>query len=229
LSSELRKLVKRAEIRIRVEDPAAMEKPLMDLMEKYDAWPASTEIYENSRDYTIRVPSPYYNEMLGGLTGLGRVLRRWENTEDVTLRYYDLDGRLATKRELLKTYQDYLGRARNIDEILSVENRIADLQQEIDWTGTQLRNLANLIDYSTINVGISGPVSVSSYATPTLGEKLRALFGSFGDFVSSALVALTGIVIYGVPAMLVLILLFSFLFGRIGILKKIWRIAAGKK
>ena len=166
--------------------------------------------------------------MLADLAGLGRVIRRSESAEDVTLRYYDLDSRLATKRELLSTYQSYLGRARNIEEIMTVESRIADLQQEIEWTGTQLRNLANLVDYSTIDLEIVGPPSTSSYAEPTLGEKLRRLFDSFGDVASSALVALTGIVIFGIPAMLILILLFWVLFGRIGLLKKLWRLASGK-
>ncbi|MDR1802405.1 MAG: DUF4349 domain-containing protein [Treponema sp.] len=228
-TEQSRKLIKRAELRIRVENPAALEAPLSALMTKYDAWPASTGIYENSRSYSIRVPSASYDTMLAELTGLGRILRRWENAEDVTLRYYDLEGRLAVKRELLKTYQEYLGKAVNIGEIMTVESKIADLQQEIDWTGTQLRNLANLIDYSTIDLEITGPQTASSYAEPSLGEKVRELFSSFGGVVSSALVVLMGIVIYGVPAILIIILLFWLLFGKIGLIKKLWRLAAGMK
>jgi hypothetical protein len=228
-SGQTRKLVKKAELRLRVEDPEATEKPISELIEKYGAWPASAAINENSRNYSIRVPSPSFDALLAELSGLGKTLRRTETAEDVTLSYYDLEGRLATRQELLKTYQGYLGRAKNIDELMTVEGRIADLQQEIDRTGTQLRNLAGLIDYSTITLGITGPPGVSSYTKPGLGEKLGELFSSFGDVASSALVALTGIIIYGTPAVLILILLFWILFGRIGILRKLIRIAAGKK
>ena len=228
-TEQTRKLVKRADLRLRVEDPEVTEKPLSELMEKYSAWSASTGIYENSRSYSIRVPSLSYDSMLTELSSLGKTLRRTENAEDVTLRYYDLESRLATKRELLKTYQGYLAKAKNIDEIMTVESKIADLQQEIDQTGTQFRNLANLVDYSTINLEIAGPVSASSYSEPTIGEKLKELFGSFGGVASSALVLLTGVIIYGVPGILILILLFWILFGRIGLLKKLWRLVAGKK
>lgn len=224
-----RKLVKRAELRLRVEDPTETEKPLIDLIQKYNAWTASTGIYENSRNYSIRVPSPSYDAMLDELADLGRILRRTENAEDVTLRYYDLESRLATRRELLRTYQGYLIRANSIDEIMTVERHITELQYEIDQTGTQFRNLANLVDYSTINVEIVGPVNAVSYSAPTLGEKLRELFGSFGNVASSTLVVLMGIIIYGVPAVLIIILLFWVLFGRIGLLKKLWRFAAAKK
>ena len=223
-----RKLVKNAELGIRVDDPASTEKPLSDLMEKYRAWPASSVIYENSREYSIRVPSSSFDAMLTELAGLGKTLRRMESAEDVTLRYYDLESRLATKRELLKTFQGYLGRAKDIDEIMTVEKRIAELQQEIDQTGTQLRNLAGLVDYSTISLRISGPQSAYSYAEPTLWEKLKSLFGSFGNVVSTALVVLTGIVIYGVPAILIVVLLYWLLFGRVGLIKKLWRLAARK-
>ena len=224
-AEQTRKLVKRANLRLRVEDPATLEKPLADIMKKFGAWSASTGVYENSRDYSIRVPAPYYEAILVELSALGRVIRRNEHAEDVTLRYYDLEGRLATRRELLRTYQGYLGRARNIDEIMTVESRIADLQHEIDWAETQFRNLASLIDYSTIDLEIIGPPGTASLTAPSLREKMRNLFGSFGDMASSALVVLTGIVIYGIPAAIIIILLFWLLFGRIGLIKRLWRLA----
>ena len=228
-AAQARKLVKSADLRIRVEDPAATERPLEELMQKYDAWPASTGIYENSRNYVIRVPSSLYDAMLAELADLGRVLRRTENAEDHSLRYYDLESRLETRRELLRTYQSYLQRANDINEIMTVESRIADLQREIDQTGTQFQNLANLVDYSTINVEITGPPAAFSYDEPSLREKLDGLLSSFGNVASSALVLLAGIIIYGVPAILILILLFWIFFGRIGILKRVWRLAVGKK
>ena len=46
---QTRKLVKRANLRIRVEDPSAVEKPLADLMDKYGAWAAATGVYEIGR------------------------------------------------------------------------------------------------------------------------------------------------------------------------------------
>ena len=227
ITGQSRKLTKSAYLCLRVDDPAATEKPLSELMDKYGAWSASTSIYENSRNYSIRVPSGSYDALLTELAGLGRITSRTESTEDVTLRYYDLEGRLAVKRELLVTYQGYLSKARNIDEIMTVESRIADLQQEIDWAGTQLRNLSNLIDYSIVNVEIVGS-SGSSYSRPTLGERFGNLFGSFGDVFSAALVVLAGIVMYGVPAILVVVLLFWLLFGRVGLVKKLWQLAARK-
>jgi hypothetical protein len=223
-----RKLVRNANLRLRVPDPEAAEQPLLAAMEKHGAYAASTEIYENSRSYTIRVPRASYGKLLEEVDGMGKVLYRTERAEDVSLRYYDLEGRLNTSRELLKTFQNYLGQAKNIDEIMTVERRIAELQEEIDRTGSQFRSLANLVDYATIDLELLGPVSVSSSGAPTLGERISGLFQSFGDIASAVLVVLTGLVIYGLPAVLLLALLFWLLLGRIGLVKKLWRLAAGK-
>jgi hypothetical protein len=224
-----RKLVYRASISIRVQNPEKADEAVSALMERYGAYASSVNIWENSRRYTIRVPAASYTALLSALDGMGRLLHRSESAEDVTLRYYDLEGRLATKRELLKTYQSYLGRAKNIEEILAVEAKIAELEDDIDGTGKELRSLAGLVDYATVDLDIQGPENTASYAAPTLGERTAGLFGAFGGFLSTVLMILLGIVVYGAPSLLILALLFWLLFGRIGVIKRLLFLAAGKK
>jgi hypothetical protein len=221
-----RKLVQRAGLRIRVENLEKAEDSLRAVMDTYNAYASSTSIYEDSRSYTIRVPSVSYRLFFSALSGMGKLLHRTESAEDVTIQFYDLEGRLATKQELLKTFQGYLGKAQNIEEILSVEKRIAELQQEIDWTGTEFRSLADLVDYATIDLTLTGPAE--SYNKPGLGDKILDLLRSFGDYVSVVLVMLIGIVVFGVPSIVLLALFFWIFFGKIGLLKKLWRTVAGK-
>jgi hypothetical protein len=225
----LRKLVYRTNITIRVPEPEKSGAALTALMEQYGAYASSVNIWENFRQYTIRVPAASYPALLSALDGMGRLLHRSESAEDVTLRYYDLEGRLTTKRELLKTYRSYLTRAKTIEELLSVEAKIAELENDIDGTGKELRTLAGLVDYATVNLEIQGPENIPSYAAPTLGERISGLFGAFGNFLSTVLMILLGIVVYGIPSLLILALLFWLLFGRIGLLKKLLLLAAGKK
>jgi hypothetical protein len=225
-SEMTRKLVKQVYLRIRVEDPAASDTTLRAVMEKHKAYSASTTILEITRNYTIRVPSAYYDVLLADLETMGKILYKSETAEDVTVRFYDLESRLETKRELLKTYRSYLARAANIEEILSVESRIADLESELDRTGKELRTLADLVDYSTVELELSGPAALKS--SPGLGERIGELFGSFGDFASTALLVIIGVVIFGIPALLAAVFFFWLLFGRIGLVKRLWRLAMGK-
>ena len=223
-----RKLVKRANLRIRVEDLIAAGTAIDALIKQHGAYAAAATINENYRNYIVRVPASAYGAFLAGMSGMGRTLNLTESAEDVTLRYYDLEGRLATKQELLKTFQSYLGKAKNIEEILSVEERIADLQNDIDRTGKELRHLGDLTDYATIEIEIFVPVTAAHPSGTTLAERIRELFSGFGEFLSRVALVLLGIVIYGVPLLLLAALLFWLLFGRVGLLKKLWCVVAGK-
>ena len=222
LNNVERKLTRSATVRIRVENLDAADASVSALLNKYNAYAASTYASEDNRFYSLRVPSNRYDDFLAETGGMGRVLHRSEDTEDVTLRYYDLEGRLEMKRVLLRTFQTYLTQARNIEEILSVEMRIAELQRDIEWTGTQLRDLTNRVDYAIINLQLSGPVTVSRPQGDTLGERIKQLFGNFGGFLSTVAVVLIGIVIYGIPLLAIIAALFLVLFGKIGLMRKLW-------
>jgi hypothetical protein len=227
-----RKLVKTATVEIRADRSllddegkitGAVEK-IDGLLNAYDAYAGWSAVYENSLNYTIRVPGNSYEAMLSGLSVLGKVTSRTETAEDVTLNYYDLSGRLDTKQALLQTFRSYLTKAQTIEDIMSVETRIAELQNEIEWLGTQLAELSNLVDYATINLILRSPQTTTGYS---LGDKVTDLFESFGDFAFGALVVLLGIVIFGIPLIIVFFVAFWLLFGRIGLLKKAFRLAAG--
>jgi hypothetical protein len=224
-----RKLVSTASLSLRLADLEAGEKQLAQCMETYNTWAAATHIYENSRLYTLKVPAASYKTLLAELIRMGNILSYSENTEDVTLRYYDLESRLETQRELLKTFQAYLSKAGSIEEILSVETRIAELQGEIERTGTQFRSLAHLVDYATIELQLAGPLSTPSYGRPSIGDRIGALFSHFGDYASTIMVLLVGVVIYGLPSLALLLALYWLLLGRIGLLKKAWRLFSGRK
>jgi len=58
----------------------------------------------------------------------------------------------------------------------------------------------------------------------TFGERVKQLFGGFGGFLSTVAMVLIGIVIYGIPILVLLGLLFFLLFGKVGLAKKLWRL-----
>jgi hypothetical protein len=224
-----KKLITTANLRIRIEKLDTGAEKITELMEKYNSYSVSTRIYENSREYTLKIPAEKYKSFLEELMAIGKVMDYSEKTEDVTIKYYDLESRLNTKRELMKTYQNYLEKAKNIEEILSVEAKIAELQMEIDATGNEFRVLSNLVDYSTIQLELLGPITVSNYGKKTIGEQIKSLLAGLGDYASIVLIIFLGIIVYGLPTIIMLILLYWVLFGKIGLLKKVWRFVADKK
>lgn len=217
-----RKLVKQVNLRIRVDNLGAADLKVTELTNKYNGYISSSDINEYNHNYVLRVPSNMYDIFLSDTDGIGKLISRSESTEDVTIRYYDLESQLESKIDLLRTFQSYLTRAVNMEEILAVEYRIADLRREIEFTGTQLRNLANRVDYATVYLYLQGP-SVSVIREQTLGDRVNQLLNNFGGFLSTVAIVLLGIIIFGIPIITLIILLAWLLFGRVGLLKKLWK------
>ncbi|MDR1467915.1 MAG: DUF4349 domain-containing protein [Spirochaetaceae bacterium] len=216
-----RKLVYSATLSLRVGTFEEAERRVNELLARYQGYSSRTSASETSRDWTIRVPATSYRDALADCAAIGRVTRRSEEADDVTLRFYDVEGRLNTKRELLQTFRSYLARANTMEEMLGVEARIAELEDEIDRLGGEFAALNNQIDYATIRVSVW---NAAVPARDTLGERLRELFGFFGAFLRGVAVVLVGIVVYGVPVVVVLAALFWLLLGRVGLLRKLWRL-----
>jgi hypothetical protein len=224
-----RKLIMTTHLSIRVDDLSLAAETIAAMIKNYGAYSSSTSIEENRQSYNIRVPIASYDAMVNQANGLGKVDSRSDFAEDVTLNYYDIEGRLNMRRELLNTYQEYLGRAANIEEIMSVEKKIAELQNEIDMYGSQFTRLNDQIDYATINLTVYSTTSGYTYEAPSVGDRIKDMFGGYGDFLSSALVAIVKIIVYGIPILAAAALAFWILFGKIGLLRKLWTLIARKK
>jgi hypothetical protein len=224
-----RKLIKNARIRAQVDSLEEAAALVGAALERYQGYASESSVYDTSRRYTLKIPGAHYEAALREFGNIGKILHQSETVEDATLRYYDLEGRLNTRLELLKTFQAYLGKAETIEDIMTVETRIAELQQEIDWYGSQLAELSHLADYATIGLELQGPVTESAYYRPSLGDRIGDLFKSFSGAASTALVILLGVFVYGIPALCILMLLFWLLFGRIGLIRRAWRLVTVKK
>jgi len=223
-----RMLARRADMRVRVECLERADGEISAMKERHGAFSSFSTASETMRRHTIRVPAETLPSFLAELAGMGRVLQRTESAEDVTLQFFDLEGRLETQRELLATFRGYLGRAASISDILAVEARIAELQRALDGTGRDLRHLDDRVSHSIVALSVEGPAPPGAFAGPGLGERIGSLLGGFGRFLSGAAVFLIGLAIYGIPILLALALLYWLLLGRIGLLKKLCRLAAGK-
>jgi hypothetical protein len=223
-SNDLRKYIITASLTERSNDLKSSEYVLNEIMNKYNAYVTETFIRENALQYTIRIPANNYKQCFEELKMIGKIEYYNEKREDVTLNYYDLEGRLATQRELMKKYQQYIGKATNIEEIMAVEKQIAELQHEIDKTGDEFTGLNNSIDFSTVRLMLKGPRSDNNYYTETVWEKINNLFNRYNDYISITITILIGLIIYGIPSLIIILLLYLALFGKIGILKKVWRL-----
>lgn len=222
-----RKLIYTASLTIAVPDVQDTAKKLETQLAAFKAYTASQDWYENSVSYEIKVPVDQFNSLMDSLGSTGKIRRKNVQARDVTEYYYDLENRLKNKRILVERYQTYLKNAKNVEDLLNVERFLNDATTELESLEGNFRGLVKQVEYATISLTLESQITTTT-GLPTLGERLRDLLASFGNFLQTAVVIAVALVIYGIPLVLILALLWLLLFGRIGLVKKLFSLVSKK-
>jgi vacuolar-type H+-ATPase subunit D/Vma8 len=152
------KLVKTVNYRFEVDDVKKSSEAIEQAVKKYPAYISSSDLrlqysfLENK--ITIRVQNEYFQELLKEIDKQARFVNfRDVKTNDVAKEFVDLESRLKTKREVEERYAQILRtKAGTIEELLSAEEQIGKLHEEIEATVSRINYLKDQVSYSTINL-----------------------------------------------------------------------------
>ena len=90
---------------------------------------------------------------MNSLSGDGvKLLEKNISTEDVTGEVVDTKSRIEAKQQARLRYLDLLKKAKNMEEILQVQNEINSIQEEIESASGRVNYLVHASAYSTINL-----------------------------------------------------------------------------
>ena len=122
----------------------------------YDNESLSNNDYATAYDLKIRIPSDKFEILIEKIeSGEGEVSYKEIDARDVTEEFIDLETRLGNKQKYLTRYQELLRNAKNIKEILDIEEKIRVLEEEIESTTGRLKYLNDQVNYSTLELNIS--------------------------------------------------------------------------
>ncbi len=112
--------------------------------------------YNNKRsnqDLKIRVPSEKFDELVSEISkGAQHLDQRSIEVEDVTEQYLDTETRLTVKQELESRYRELLSKAKDVKDILAIEEQLAKLREDIESAEGQLKRLDDQVTLSTLDV-----------------------------------------------------------------------------
>lgn len=175
------KIIRSANITIQTLDFDSSVTALAGLTEQYGGYYETAQIENGSYSkpsaqryayYVVRVPSESYVAFRDSVGEVGYVYSAEESSVNVGEEYYDTEARLdtlTTKRERLLALLD---KAELMEDIIDLENALADVQYEIDMHTSTLRKYDSLIGYSTFTISLEEVRRIDD--TPTVQES----FGS---------------------------------------------------
>jgi hypothetical protein len=141
---------------------------------------------ENQGTLTMRIPSRKLDPAIVKLRQLGRLAGLTLTGKDVTASYIDLKARLGvlqTQRELI---DKLLNAATTVNGALSLSNKFAEVQTQIEQIQGQLNVLNDKVELATLKVtlreeGVAAPTGSDDIRNPSLGSAWdRAVQGFLG-------------------------------------------------
>ena len=217
-----RKLIITANITINSKDVEKTYKSVEEKIKEYKGYFDNVESSKNRYYLTIRIPKENLNNFILFLEENENVENKNINTKDVTDTYYDTENRIKNREVLLEKLRNYLREAKNIDEILKVEDRINTLTYEIESMKGTLENLNSSVNYSKVTLNISDREAIKS-GNNNLYNKYINLISFLKAFFSSIGFFLIGFVAVSIPIVLIAALFYYICFGKIGLIKKLYK------
>ena len=123
-------------------------------------------------DLTVRVPKDRLDEFLNGVESAGNVIRRSENTQDVTLQYSDIESHKKTLKIEQERLWALLEKADSMDSIIALEERLSDIRYELESYESQLRLYDNQIEYSKVTLNINEVKRYTEAVPESTGEQI---------------------------------------------------------
>ena len=120
-----------------------------------------------SASLEIRVPTAQFDAALGALRTLGKVETVTANAEDVGEEYVDLGARAANARRVEARLVEMLAsRTGKLSDVLTVEQELARVRQEIERHDARLRYLERRATLSSLNVTLHQPLALIDRPRP---------------------------------------------------------------
>ncbi|GHO96163.1 hypothetical protein KSF_062110 [Reticulibacter mediterranei] len=140
----------------------------------------------------------------------GQLLGMTETVQDVTSTYVDTQSRLKNLRVEQARLQELMSQAKNLTDLLTVEQRLSDVEGQIESTQAQLNTLTNQVMFYPITISLQ-----SVYTPPTpppppgwsAGQVFKdALSASlaFGQGLASFLIWLLAFSVYIIPVVVII-------------------------
>ncbi|QFJ55912.1 DUF4349 domain-containing protein [Pseudobutyrivibrio xylanivorans] len=129
-------------------------------------------------NYTARIPSKNYQAFMDSLGDIGSVTYSNEYVDDITSEYVDVQARLKSLRTKLKRLEELEQNAETIEDLLAIEDRINNVQYDIENYTAQLKLYDDKVEYCTVTISLDEVVTYTEVKKDTAWNRFTEAFAS---------------------------------------------------
>jgi hypothetical protein len=197
-----KKIVKTANLNAEVKNYKNFSQQLSEKVKKYGGYISQEE--QSQSDYqiqnavVIKVPVDQFENALTDLTkDVSKLNEKHISSADVTSQLVDGKSRLEAKKQVRLRYLDLLKQAKNMEEILTVQKEINDIQEDIELVNGRINTLSHESAMSTINFTFFQIVDANAKADnekqPGFLDKVKTAFSNGWYWIGEVFVGIISI------------------------------------
>lgn len=127
---------------------------------------------------TVRIPSADFNNFLDSIEGAGKITDKTMNVENITSSYNDTEATISALEIQQTRLLQMLKEADNVNDMMAIEQRLTEVEGQLNRYKTELGTMDTKVAYSTISINVK---EVGEYSKDAPSEK------TFGDRLSNTL------------------------------------------
>ncbi len=159
-----------------------------------------------SASLTARIPKDKLDLFVGLIEGSTNITNKSVEVEDVTLSYVDIESRKSALKTEEKRLLQILESAETVEDLITVEDKLADVRYELESIESQLRSYDNRIDYSTVYLYIDEVVTFTPVEKESAATRMGKGFMQSVEEVKEGLVDFAVWFVSHIPQILLLLL-----------------------
>ena len=222
-----RKLIRNVNLSLQTIQYDAVVENLRARVAEFGGYIEQSDLYDagyygrsaRSMNMTARIPADRLDAFLETATENAKVTNRSENTQDITLKYTDMEARVETLEVERDRLMELLAEADNIDSIIALESRLSEIRYELESIKSSLRVYDNQVTYSTVWINLNEVEVLKETKEATFSERLSS---SFKQNLLDLMDTVTDLLIWFLSNLPAIILVFIVVWIVIGILRAIF-------
>ena len=125
---------------------------------------------------TLRIPADQLDSFVTHVENATNILSSNEETEDVTLKYSATESRIKALEAEEARLLELVAQAGSLSDLLLLEQRLADVREELEVVKSQLKLYDSLIDYGTLHLSITEVKEYTVVEERTAWERISTGF-----------------------------------------------------
>ena len=196
-----RKLARRADVQLSVEDVAQAASRLRGIATRADGLVTNEEVSSDPSDptdparpsgwgtVTISVPAERLDETVEEVARVGTVLSRSTSTDDVTAQYVDTASRVESMQASVTRVRALMADATKLSDVVQLEAELSRRQADLEAFQRQLAGLEDRVSLAPVTVQLTTDTDIADPEDPT--GFLAGLAAGWGAFTTSVTLLLT--------------------------------------